>query len=298
MRKPKIQQLESLVTVAKFGSINAAAKANNIPQPSLSRTIKELEETVELPLVIRGRQGITLTKAGRVFAEHVSSVLSEIDRAIEEAQALTGRSNTKLSIGLSPITGNSIFPNALERMMNSFLDLSVHVEDNPIGQNIQHLRSGYLDLAVGNADADASFSEFTSEHLFDCPFRFVCAKGHPLEHATRLEELSEARWWVTGELQICMRKNSRFAHFSVRQGLDTRSHLVGVPLFEKGFVSLLSSVQIRKYRDRLSIIPIDCGPIVGHYSLLYRRGVPLTRAAMRMAATLHQEADAYDWHTF
>lgn len=59
-------------------------------------------------------------------------------------------------------------------------------------------------------------------------------------------------------------------------------------------MSLLSSVQIRKYRDRLSIIPIDCGPIVGHYSLLYRRGVPLTRAAMRMAATLHQEADAYD----
>lgn len=172
--------------------------------------------------------------------------------------------------------------------MNSFPDLSVHVEDNPIGQNIQHLRSGYLDLAVGNADA--SFSEFSSEHLFDCPFRFVCAKGHPLEHATRLEELSEARWWGTGELQICMRKNPRFAHFSVRHGLDTRSHLVGVPL--------LSAVQIRKYRDRLSIIPIDCGPIVGHYCLLYRRGVPLTRAAMLMAATLHQEADAYDWHTF
>ena len=298
MRKPKIQQLESLLTVAKYGSINAAAKANGIPQPSLSRTIRELEETVKVPLVVRGRQGITFTKAGEIFAAHIGSVLSELDRAIEEAQELTGRGDMHLSVGISPITGNSIFPRAVNLLMNRYPQLQVHVDDNPIGQNIQLLRHGVLDMAIGNADAEASFSEFKVEHLFDCPFKICCAKGHPLENAKSFAELKDARWWVTGELQICSRKNPNFAGLTVRQGLDTRSHLVGIPLIkEQGFIALLSAVQIRKYREWLSIIPIPCGPVIGHYNLIYPKNVPLTRIAMQMITALHQEADAYDWHS-
>lgn len=299
LKEPKLSHLKALKQVAYYGSINATAKALNIPQPTLSRTVKELEEILKVPLIVRGSHGISLTKSGKRFAAQASSIISQLESATAEARALANIGESTLSVGLSPISINSIWDPAVDRLLKDFQHCQLSVEDNPLEINLSRVRDGTLDLAVGNADADVSLTEFAVEPLMDCPFAVVCRKGHPLENATRFEEIQNANWWITGELKVCMRKRADFREINLNQSLHTRSHIVGLPLiFSHSFLALLSSVQIKKYREHLSIIPIQGLNVIGHYALVYKKNVPLSSIATSMINYLHDEARKVDWQDF
>ena len=57
----RIQQLQYLEKIVESGSINEAAKALFLSQPSLSNAIKELEQEMDLQLLVRQRSGVSLT---------------------------------------------------------------------------------------------------------------------------------------------------------------------------------------------------------------------------------------------
>ena len=56
----RIQQLQYLEKIVESGSINEAAKALFLSQPSLSNAIKELEQEMDLQLLVRQKSGVSL----------------------------------------------------------------------------------------------------------------------------------------------------------------------------------------------------------------------------------------------
>ncbi len=63
----RIQQLQYLEKIVESGSINEAAKALFLSQPSLSNAIKELEQEMDLQLLVRQKSGVSLTNEGRLM---------------------------------------------------------------------------------------------------------------------------------------------------------------------------------------------------------------------------------------
>lgn len=59
-----LQQLRYAITIADSTSMNEAAKQLFISQPSLSSSIRDLEEELGMELFIRSSRGITLTPEG------------------------------------------------------------------------------------------------------------------------------------------------------------------------------------------------------------------------------------------
>lgn len=55
----RIQQLQYLEKIVESGSINEAAKALFLSQPSLSNAIKELEQEMDLQLLVRQKSGVS-----------------------------------------------------------------------------------------------------------------------------------------------------------------------------------------------------------------------------------------------
>ena len=53
--------------IHEAGTITAGAQASQITLPSASERLRAIEESVGVPLLSRGRKGITLTTAGRVL---------------------------------------------------------------------------------------------------------------------------------------------------------------------------------------------------------------------------------------
>ncbi len=84
--KNHLEKLEYFLEVSKAGSFKAASERLFITQPSLSKSIKHLEEDIERELFVRGPRGVVLTREGVVlqqYCEGLFSSLKSIEKKLE-----------------------------------------------------------------------------------------------------------------------------------------------------------------------------------------------------------------------
>ena len=72
-----LQQLKYVIEVADRGSMSEAAKNLFISQPSLSNSIKELENEIHVNIFIRSNKGITISEEGREFLGYARQVIEQ-----------------------------------------------------------------------------------------------------------------------------------------------------------------------------------------------------------------------------
>ena len=72
--------LEYFLAVAKMGTITKAAESLHVTQPTISRQLTDLEETLGTQLLIRGKRQVTLTDAGVLFQQRAEEILSLMDK--------------------------------------------------------------------------------------------------------------------------------------------------------------------------------------------------------------------------
>lgn len=60
-------QLKYITVIADMGSINEAAKALFLAQPSLSAAVRDLEKELGMEIFRRGSRGVSLTPEGEEF---------------------------------------------------------------------------------------------------------------------------------------------------------------------------------------------------------------------------------------
>lgn len=74
-----IGTIKNFMTVAEMGNITNAAETLYITQPTLSRQISGLEEMLNVTLLERAKNGVTLTDAGRSFYEQCQNLVKAYD---------------------------------------------------------------------------------------------------------------------------------------------------------------------------------------------------------------------------
>ncbi len=74
-----LQQLEYTLEIYKQGSINKAAQALFVTQPTLSIAIKELEKEIGFVIFERNNKGISPTPAGMAFINTIHDVLFKLE---------------------------------------------------------------------------------------------------------------------------------------------------------------------------------------------------------------------------
>lgn len=72
-----LQQLKYVVTIAEFGTFNKAAKALLLSQPSLTKSVKELEQEMGITIFDRTNKGISVSKEGEIFLGYARQVLDQ-----------------------------------------------------------------------------------------------------------------------------------------------------------------------------------------------------------------------------
>lgn len=143
-----LKQIESFVRVAELGSFTRAAAALGMPQPLLSRHVRQLEVELRQTFLLRNGRGATLTDAGLVLLEHGRGILHQVALAREELGSVRGALAGRVSIGLPPSLSKLITVALIlefrKRLPNAHLTLT---EGFSVAMN-EGLRSGRLDMAV------------------------------------------------------------------------------------------------------------------------------------------------------
>ncbi|MDX6647141.1 MAG: hypothetical protein QOK40_2868 [Miltoncostaeaceae bacterium] len=96
----ELRHLRYFLAVAEELHFSRAAERLHIAQPPLSQAIRRLELELGVRLLERTSRVVSITEAGRVFAEEARRVLAEFDRAVTEARRAGGAG--RLRIGCLP----------------------------------------------------------------------------------------------------------------------------------------------------------------------------------------------------
>ena len=94
-----LQQLKYIIAVADAGSLNKAANALFISQPSLSAAVKELEEEIGITLFHRSNRGIVVTAEGNEFLGYARQMMEQY-RLIDERFIEKKQGKKKFSVSM------------------------------------------------------------------------------------------------------------------------------------------------------------------------------------------------------
>jgi DNA-binding transcriptional LysR family regulator len=104
------RQVEVFVAVAREGSFARAAGRVHLSQPTLSEHVAELERELGARLFFRHGRRISLTEAGRVFADYAARLLSTAESARQAVADLDGLRRGSLLVGASTTPGLYVLP--------------------------------------------------------------------------------------------------------------------------------------------------------------------------------------------
>ena len=190
-RAVTLRQLRTFKTVADLNSFSLAAQRLKLSQPSVSYQVKELEETLGLPLLDRLGKRVQLTEAGTLlygYARRMLDVLDEVTVAIEE---IRGIKRGSLRVGASTTVGIYLLPAALGAFKKLHPGLVISLEIGTRTRVQEQVLRNELDLAVvgpASKDPELAIIPFLSDELV-----VVAPAGHPLasSRSLGLKELAD-----------------------------------------------------------------------------------------------------------
>ncbi len=144
----ELKQIESFVRVAELGSFTKAASALGMPQPLLSRHVRQLEVELHQNLLIRNGRGVSLTEAGTVMLEHSRGILHQVALAQEELGSVRGALAGKVSIGLPPSLSKLVTVPLTLAFRKTLPQAQLSLGEGFSVVMVESLRAGRLDMAV------------------------------------------------------------------------------------------------------------------------------------------------------
>lgn len=194
----KLSGLNTLVAAIEEGSLRGGARRLGVSQPAMTKALRELEREVACPLIVRSTTGVVATAQGQVLYEHARAVSKELSKALDTIGQLSGRMSGQLSVGAVPLAVMLLIPETLRTFGREFPDIRLRISEELYTHQLQRLRKGDVDVAVGGIPGGLPSGEFVTEALLETTMEVVVRKGSPREQAKSLNELTAARWVYTG----------------------------------------------------------------------------------------------------
>jgi LysR family hydrogen peroxide-inducible transcriptional activator len=148
MKNLTLKQFRYFDAVARHLHFGRAAEACAISQPALSMQIKELEESLGLPLLERGARQLRLAAFGEVFLAHIRQVLLAVDEIENLARAASGVPSGRLRLGVIPTVAPYLLPSVITRLSAAYPDLDLRPREAITPRLLEELREGRLDAAI------------------------------------------------------------------------------------------------------------------------------------------------------
>lgn len=248
-----IPVLLSLLKVQELGSINKAAEALHMSQPSLTRNISRLEKLLKVRILERNAKGVFLTSFGTALVEYAHVIDAELRHAVETIDALKGNSTAVLRIGATPLVLTQFLPMALKALRRDFASVSVKVIEGSRPVLLERLRHLDVDVAIVTLPPDWEESGIAPHPLFELNPNVVVRAGHPLTQKANLKLEDLAAWqWILPRSNGSVYEHILRTFRRARVDLPSYSIEMGSPDATKAL--LLST-------DLLSVLPIQ---IIAH----------------------------------
>ncbi|WP_206244040.1 LysR substrate-binding domain-containing protein [Novosphingobium terrae] len=191
-----LNQIRNVVAIAERGSLRSAARFLGVTQPSITRSIRELEHELGVTLFERKATGMALTEMGKAVVRRGTAIQHEMRRVQTEIEQLKGHRVGNITIGLSTVSHIALLPRVIGTFEKRFPHVRLRIVEGLFPTMERELQDGVMDFYVGPLAHDSHPPEMTVEPLFANSRMVFARKGHPLAGARSIHDLTGARWVV------------------------------------------------------------------------------------------------------
>ncbi|MDB5730001.1 MAG: Transcriptional regulator, LysR family [Noviherbaspirillum sp.] len=176
----KFRHLQCFLLVAEQRSVQKAATALSISQPAVSKTIRELEEILQVRLLERGRRGSALTRQGEIFFEHARASVDALQQGTNSMARARSIASDIIHIGASPSLMASFVPRVLLAFRRQVDDVQLTLFDGTTSHLMAQLRDRKFDLVLCRHSDPEQMVGLSFEFLYADPLVVVMRPDHPL----------------------------------------------------------------------------------------------------------------------
>lgn len=174
-----LNQLLYFYRAAQLEHFNLAAESLHISEPSLSRSIRSLEQEFDVSLFEKRGRNVTLTKAGEIFYEHVEVILKDIKQAERKMHEIA-TDGGHINVGYVAPLARTFLPHSVHAFSQSGQNnhLIFNFFEGYTSQLIEGLKNRSYDIIFGSYDAKESDIEFIP--IAKQKMVVILSKNHPL----------------------------------------------------------------------------------------------------------------------
>lgn len=180
-----LRQLRAFCRVAEHASFSRAGDELGLTQPAVSRTVRELEQALELRLLDRTTREVALTAAGARLLPKLRRALGELDELLDAARKESEQALGSVHVASSPTLSASLMPAIVSASRECYPQLGLHLHDQVQRLNVAAVRGGEVDfgLVVEPEPCD----DLEQETVLIDDFWLVCRADHRLAASESVE---------------------------------------------------------------------------------------------------------------
>ena len=214
------RHLETFCRVADLKSFSKAADDLFLTQPTVSGHILSLEQSLSLRLFDRTSREARLTKAGKVFLEYASKILSFRKELLNALSEFSRGIRGELSLGASTIPGEYLLPKLMGDFKKEHPHFIIALKIADTKEVIQYVLQDNVEFGIIGAKLNhpsLHYEKFEEDEII-----VVAPSDHPLTRKKRvtLEELLREPWIIREEgsgTQMAVEKAIRKKGKSLKQ---------------------------------------------------------------------------------
>lgn len=289
----EIRVLRYFLAVAREENITAAPRTLHVTQPTLSKQLKELEESLDTQLFIRGNRKIKLTEDGHWLRKRAQEIIDLVDRTESEMTQPEEKVSGNVYIGGGESDSIRLVTKVISKLREQFPNIQFHLYSASAEDVMEKVDNGLIDFGVVIGSVDKQNYDFRHLPTTDS-WGLLVPKGSPLTHYDRItpELVSKAPL-------ICSRQALRDNELSGWFGnafenlniVATYNLLFNASLMVEegiGYALCLDKLANTTETSPLTFIPLE-PKIESHLSLIWKRHVTFSVAAQKFLDVMQEE---------
>jgi DNA-binding transcriptional LysR family regulator len=170
--------------IVEAGSITHGAERAHLALAAASTRVRNMEEALGASLLVRGRQGVTPTQAGRTLLQHARTILRQAESLREDLGAYAGGAAGQIRVLSNTNALTEFLPEALSSFLATHPNVSVDLQERLSDEIVGLIAEGTADIGIVAGTVDVSALE-------TYPFRrdrfvLVVAREHPLARRSKI----------------------------------------------------------------------------------------------------------------
>jgi LysR family hydrogen peroxide-inducible transcriptional activator len=171
-----LTELKYLIAVAEERHFGRAAERSFVSQPSLSASIKNVEEELGVRIFERGKRGVTVTDVGAEIVAQARRTLEEAARIKQVAKQGKNQLHGVLRLGVIHTIAPYLLPSLVSSLRKLAPDMPLDIEENMTANLDRLLKGGEIDVAILALPYEGPGIEV--EPLYDEEFQVLVPAGH------------------------------------------------------------------------------------------------------------------------